>query len=66
MNQREKEELQARLILGGMDTDGAIKAVNILSTQTQKGISPETQARIDRANASTKPGKTWNTYGGVL
>jgi hypothetical protein len=80
LSQAQRDRMVARLMLGGLDEGAATKAVAVLNTPDEtvpggtaltenkepQGVSPETQARIDRRNAQTREGKTWNTFGGVL
>jgi hypothetical protein len=61
MTKAERDKMAARLITGGMDTDAAERAADILAKPEAGKVSPEVKEMIDRANARRQPLKGWGT-----
>ncbi len=59
MTKAERDAMAARLIGGGMDTDGAERAADILAKPEPGKVSAQTQAMIDKANARVQRGTGW-------
>jgi hypothetical protein len=59
MDKRERDKVAARLISGGLTTEAAEQAADILAKPDPGKVSAQTQAMIDKANARVQRGTGW-------